>query len=330
MKQPVILVMGLPASGKSTISKGYASSGYVILNRDTEGGSVARLAPRMKELLEAGKNVVVDNLFLTAEGRWPFIEAANAAGRLIECHWMMTSFEDCQINALTRMWANYGRLFLTAADIKADPRAKKDSSVFPMGAMFAAKKKLAGDKKKQIPVGRPSMHEGFSKIVRHDFMRWPTTATGKAIILDMDMTLRKDAREFGGDYVYPTAVEQVALLPNRTQVLRRYLDEGYLLLGVTIQSGIGKGVVSEKAVLDCLAYTNRLLGLNIPWLMCPHHTFPVQCYCRKPQAGLGVQLIHEHNLDPSACVMVGDATSDKTFATRCGFQFTHADGFFKV
>lgn len=325
---PVILIMGMPASGKSSIAQGYQAQGYTVLNRDAAGGKVASLVPRLRELLQRGQPVVVDNLHLTAEGRWPFIEAANQAGVEIECHWMMTSFEDCQVNALNRMWDRYGMIFYTSAEIKAHPVAKKDPNTFPMAAMFALKKKLVGDKKKGVPSGRPTKDEGFSKIVRHDFHRHPSVGTNKAIILDYDGTLRHDAKMLGGKEHYPTQPTEVKLLPNRRETLQRYMDDGYLLLGVTTQSGIGKGVVTDEEVRRCLDLTNTLLGHDIHYLYCPHYNFPVQCYCRKPQAGLGVELIRDFDLDPAQCVFVGDATTDRTFAERCGFQFQWADDFF--
>jgi histidinol phosphatase-like enzyme len=71
-----------------------------------------------------------------------------------------------------------------------------------------------------------------------------------------------------------------------------------------------------------------LLGFDIDYLFCPHNSFPISCYCRKPMPGLGVALVEKYKLDPSQCIMVGDRTTDKTFASRSGFQFQHASKFF--
>ena len=249
---------------------------------------------------------------------------------------MQTSFEDCQVNALNRMWDRYGCVFMTMADIKAHPKARNDPNMFPIGALFHHRARLLGNKKKGTPSGKPTMAEGFSKIVKVPFVRRPITGsldypyTGKnrALILDYDGTLRKDAKMLGGQEHYPTRPEEVKLLLNRADMLRRYVDQGYMLLGVTTQSGIGKGSVSEEMVVKCLDLTNALLGFDIEYHYCPHHNFPPSCYCRKPQPGLGIKLIRQHDLDPSACLMVGDQKTDETFAQRCGFQFVYADEFF--
>lgn len=325
----VYLLMGLQASGKSRFVKTLSDKGYVVLNRDSTGGSLGALVPKMKELLAKGQKVALDNTFLTPESRAPFIAAAHEMGHDIECWWMDTSFEDCLVNACNRMWDRYGQVFMDADAIKAHPVAAKDPNIFPIAALFAGRNKLAGDKKKGIPSTAPTNAEGFSKVISYPFIRAHAEGTAKAIILDYDGTLRDDARNHGGQHPYPTMPSEVVLLPNRSKVLQSWKDKGYLLLGASTQSGIGKGHMSREDAEAAFKRTNELLGFDIPVSFCPHHNFPVACYCRKPQPGMGVALIREHDLDPAECIFVGDRTEDKTFAQRCGFQFQWADGFFK-
>jgi histidinol phosphatase-like enzyme len=52
------------------------------------------------------------------------------------------------------------------------------------------------------------------------------------------------------------------------------------------------------------------------------------CYCRKPQSALGVYFIEKYKLDPRKCVMVGDQTTDKTFAKRFGMEYVDEKEFF--
>ena len=63
--------------------------------------------------------------------------------------------------------------------------------------------------------------------------------------------------------------------------------EGYMLIGITTQSGIGKGVLTMEDAHDCIRETNEQIGIDkrIVTVLCPHYNFPVQCYCRKPQVG---------------------------------------------
>jgi histidinol-phosphate phosphatase family protein len=121
----------------------------------------------------------------------------------------------------------------------------------------------------------------------------------------------------------------VVIKPGRAEVLGDLLEDGYLLLGVSNQSGIGKGVFTDEAARSCFRRTNSELGIHIEYVYCPHRVPPSSCYCRKPQSGMGVHFIRKYNLDPAQCIMVGDQTTDKTFAKRLGFQYQSAENFFK-
>jgi len=328
----VVMIMGLPASGKSSLARDFEERGYVLLNRDKAGGRVVDLVPKLRAGLRAGWDMVVDNTFVTLEHRAPFVAAANELGASVELHWMQTSFEDCTVNACHRSIDRYGIIPGTPEEIKANPDMAADPNIFPIAVLFAMKRKLEGVKKKgvwEVPCGKPTMDEGYSRIVKVPFVRRPPTGTRKALILDYDGTLRDDARDHGGQRPYPTEVSQVSVLPNVPETLARYADDGYLMLGVTIQSGIERGHLTAERAFECILETNRLAGqpdTHTSW--CPHYRFPIACYCRKPQVGLGVMLTREHELNPAECIMVGDKTTDKTFATRCGFQFAWATDFF--
>src|SRR5262245_50358313 len=65
----LVLVAGFPAGGKTTVTKTLTDQGYTRLNRDTVGGAVDDLLPKLAELLAAGKSVVMDNLYATRTSR---------------------------------------------------------------------------------------------------------------------------------------------------------------------------------------------------------------------------------------------------------------------
>ena len=71
----VIMVCGFPASGKSTVTNQLSNAPeVVVLNRDTEGGTIAGLLPKLEAHLRDRDDVVLDNLFPTVESRKSFIE----------------------------------------------------------------------------------------------------------------------------------------------------------------------------------------------------------------------------------------------------------------
>lgn len=309
MQASVVMLMGYPASGKSTVAQPYIDEGYVYLNRDTEGGKVSSLVPKMLEALP-GKKVLLDNTFITAEMRKPFLDACKSADVRIKCIKMGTSLEDASFNACMRMIAKYGHV-LTNDEIKKT----KSPNTFPIAALFSARKRWED----------PKRDEGFVSVEEADFVRqWGPEFKNKALILDYDGTLR----DTGSGEKYPRSPKDVVVLKGRQNKLQEYLDNGYLLLGVSNQSGIGSGKVSEEDVVACFEQTNKLLKHKIDYRYCAHRAGPGGCYCRKPQVGIGCELICQYKLLPSSCIFVGDMTSDKTFAKRCGFQFEKADKFF--
>jgi HAD superfamily hydrolase (TIGR01662 family) len=317
-EQEVVMVVGYPSSGKTTLSQKYLDQQYVHLNRDTEGGTLLELLPKFKTLLAQHRNIVLDNLFPDAQSRRPFIAAAKSAGVNIRCELMATSLEDSQINALQRMWKRYGRLFMTPEDILKFKSKNKncDPGLFPVAVLF----------KYRIDFQKPSTLEGFSEIKKIEFSRrYDPTYRNKALILDYDETLRSVAP--GSQYKFPTHPSEITLLPHRTKILQDYLSNGWHLFGCSNQSGIARGDVTSEMADICFQETNSQLGVEIDYAYCPHNV-PPNCYCRKPQSGMGVYFIEKYKLDTQQCIFVGDQTIDQTFAKRLGFTYADQKDFF--
>lgn len=308
----VTMVVGYPASGKSTVTKELRKNGAMPLNRDTIGGRIIDLVTLMEALIKDGKDVILDNTFPTIEVRKPFIEAAKKLGVDIECKLMSSTIEDAQFNCVQRAIDLLGE-FPTPEVIKK----AKHTNVFPPLVLFRYKKEFQ----------KPTVVEGFSKVEMIKFERKINPEyTNKALILDYDGTLREC---INGNGKYPVSKDQIEIKPNRTKILQAYKDKGYLLLGASNQSGIAKGEVSEETVNELFAYTNKQLGIDIEYRFCPHQSAPIACFCRKPMPGLFVQFMMKHKLNPKDCIFVGDMTTDETFAKRSGIQYVDQAEFFK-
>lgn len=304
------LICGFPASGKTSLIANYP--GYERLNRDLVGGKVADLLPKLEEYLKASKHVVIDNLFTKASDRKPFIDLAKKYNTEIKCVWQATSIEDCQVNVCRRMCSKFGKV-LTPEEVKKE----KDPNTFPPAVLFKANKEFE----------KPSKDEGFSEVIKRKFERyWEPEYCNKALILDYDGTLRIT---INGNGIFPTNVNQVEVLPGRTQILTNYLAKGYKLLGASNQSGVAKGDLTEQTARDCFNLTNKLLGVDIEYQFDTSRVPPITSWKRKPMPGMGIEFVEKYKLNPTACIMVGDMTSDKTFATRCGFQYVDAAEFFR-
>jgi len=312
----IVMMVGFPASGKTQEVYKYVLQGYQVLSRDKEGGNVIDLLPKMEQLIAENKDVVLDCTFVSPESRKPFIDAAISKGCRIDCHWVSTSVDDCQINALMRMYDRYGKCFLHPNDFK-DPVAKKGPNMFPITVLFHMKKEFK----------KPDISEGFTQVIQTKFVRkYRDDFKQKALFIDYDGTIR-DVPE-GAEFKYPTKKSEVVLICNRS-ILQKYKDDGYIIIGASNQSGIGKKVVTEEVVKECFCETNRQLGMDIEVNYCPHNVPPV-CYCRKPQSGLFIPAIMRHKIDIKNSIFVGDQTTDETAAKRLGMKFINATEFFKT
>lgn len=323
----IILVIGYNAAGKTTIVKKWEDKGYVRLNRDEHGGKISDLLQPCEEIILSGKGVVLDNTFPSIPSRQPFIDLAKRLGCDIHCVHLKTSFEDAQLNACLRMMERVGKI-LGPNDKTNDP------NLFPPVALFRYKKLYENKKEKgTYPIPEypgkqdPKVDHGFKTVTNQPFNRiWGAEYKNSALILDADDTIRRSL----GEKNWPEKPEDVEIIPGVADVIKKFmsLNDIKLIFGVSNQSAVDKGRMSIEQVEACFSETNKQLGIDVPWLYSPWLPPKNITYCRKPHCGLGAQLIYEHKLLPRKCLYVGDSTSDKTFAKRCGFNFQHPKEFF--
>jgi histidinol phosphatase-like enzyme len=140
-------------------------------------------------------------------------------------------------------------------------------------------------------------------------------------------TVEPSSRAHERDSFLDTA-DDVEVLPGRAEILRRYRDAGFRLLGLSWYPEIAEGTAPQKEVEAGHVRMQELLGLEIDVLYCPHGGGPPVCWCRKPMPGLGVVFIQRYRLDAARCVYVGVGGADAAFARRMGFRHEDAEAFF--
>jgi predicted kinase len=95
IRMKLIILVGLPGSGKSTYAKHYEDTGWVVLNQD-KLGSRQKCIDLMKEAFANGDNVVIDRTNISREQRSYFIKEANAVGVTdINCHAFLCKINTC-------------------------------------------------------------------------------------------------------------------------------------------------------------------------------------------------------------------------------------------
>jgi aryl-alcohol dehydrogenase-like predicted oxidoreductase len=309
----IVLVMGLPAAGKSTVARTLADQGYTRLNRDEAGGSLTRLASRLGDLVAAGSTrLVADNTYVTRQSRAPMLDAAAKLGLRVRGLWLTTGIDDAQTNAVWRMIERYGRL-LEPDELRRTSAA--DPGAFGPGVLFRYQRDLEP----------PEIAEGFAEIEEAPFIRQSDPAwSNRAVIVRADGVLR---RSLGGHRT-PLSTEDLDVPADAGARLRRFAQEGRAILAIGWRPEIAAGSMTAGTAAAIDALTAERLGIAIDVLDCPHPAGPPICWCRRPLPGLGVLGVHRHRLDPTRCVYVGSGRQDPAFARRCGFEYEEADRFF--
>jgi D-glycero-D-manno-heptose 1,7-bisphosphate phosphatase len=138
----------------------------------------------------------------------------------------------------------------------------------------------------------------------------------KCIFLDRDGVLNVDRV----DYVY--RMEEFIIPPGVGEALRALKDAGYLLVIITNQSGIAKGVYKREDVYMIHQAIQDGTGVELDDIyFCPYHEkFDSHSLTRKPGSLMIEKAAAKYNVDMDASWMVGDHERDITAGTRAGLR----------
>ena len=101
-KQKIIVLVGVPGSGKSTYAKQLKKQGYVIISQDTLGNREKCLLETRKALSD-GKSVVIDRTNVNRKQRKFFIDISRTYGVPCHCEVFQTPITVCLDRVKTRV-----------------------------------------------------------------------------------------------------------------------------------------------------------------------------------------------------------------------------------
>ncbi len=141
--------------------------------------------------------------------------------------------------------------------------------------------------------------------------------SNKAIFLDRDGVINKER-----NYTY--TLNDFVLLPDLFEALLELRKKGYLLIVVSNQGGIAKGLYGKSDVELLHNYLKAHLkkeDIDLAEIYyCPHHDEYGKCICRKPNSLLIEKAIGRFNIDPSKSFFIGDKQRDVDAGARVGVQ----------
>ena len=144
-----------------------------------------------------------------------------------------------------------------------------------------------------------------------------------AIFLDRDGTINEEVG-------YLDNQDKLKMIPAAYEAIRLINSSGLKAIVVTNQSGVAKGVFTEKFVRQTheiiqAALLEKKASID-KFYYCPHHPtegtgiYLQNCNCRKPLPGMLLQAAHDLDIELGNSYMIGDTYRDMEAAKKVGVK----------
>ncbi|TDK66529.1 D-glycero-alpha-D-manno-heptose-1,7-bisphosphate 7-phosphatase [Sapientia aquatica] len=143
----------------------------------------------------------------------------------------------------------------------------------------------------------------------------------KALFLDRDGVINHDEG-------YTSKIEDFRFIDGIFELCREAKRQGYLIIVVTNQAGIGRGYYTEQDFLILTDWMKKRFeeeGAPITDVyFCPYHAehgvgeYKKESLDRKPNPGMLLKAAEKYQIDLSRSIMIGDKESDMEAAGNAG------------
>lgn len=141
----------------------------------------------------------------------------------------------------------------------------------------------------------------------------------RVAFLDRDGTLIHEPE----DTRQVDSVRRLRILPGVVEGLKRLQEEGYRLVMVTNQDGLGTRRYPKSAFLapqDKLLHSLKKEGIAFYRIFVCPHLETNRCSCRKPKPGLVSEFLSSQAVDRGKSFVLGDRPTDAEFARNIGVR----------
>ena len=144
-----------------------------------------------------------------------------------------------------------------------------------------------------------------------------------AVFLDRDGTINEEVG-------YLDSLDKVKLIPAAYEAIQLINISGMKAIVVTNQSGVARGIFTEKLVRQTheaiqAALLQKKASID-KFYYCPHHPtegtgiYLQNCNCRKPLPGMLLQAAHDLDIELVNSYMIGDTYRDMEAAKKVGVK----------
>jgi D-glycero-D-manno-heptose 1,7-bisphosphate phosphatase len=143
------------------------------------------------------------------------------------------------------------------------------------------------------------------------------TRAAKLIVLDRDGVINYDSEHF------IKSPEEWRPVPGSVEAIARLNHAGYRVVVATNQSGIGRGLFDMGMLNTIHEKMHKALahaGARVDAIFFCPHTADSKCECRKPKAGMLLEIGKRFNAELTAVPCIGDSLRDLQAAEAVGAQ----------
>ena len=137
----------------------------------------------------------------------------------------------------------------------------------------------------------------------------------KAVFLDRDGVINKERKD------YVKSIKEFQILDNIPEAIKMLKEKGFLVIVITNQSAINRGLVTIEILNEIHNHFQKFLKENNTsiddFYFCPHRPNE-NCQCRKPNPGMLIKAAQEHDIDMNQSFMIGNSLTDVQAAEKAG------------
>jgi len=123
---------------------------------------------------------------------------------------------------------------------------------------------------------------------------------------------------------YTCSVDEFLINSGIWESIKLLKDNGYIVVVISNQGGIAKGLYTSDDVLlmhkKLQNYLSEFQTSIDDFYFCPHHDKITKCLCRKPEPLMFEKALYIYDADPNQSFMIGDSKRDIIAAEKAGIK----------